>query len=106
MGYMALIQEESREGVTMRIHRFVEKRPTLRAIPTQDPAVTHYNIEKTDIHQLEIVLQNGATLVEPGALQYMSGQLQAEVIRHENKGFLARAVSSAGTGESAYTKVH
>lgn len=102
MGYLVPIQEETREGVTMRIHRFVEKRPVLRALPTQDPAVLHYTTETTDIHQLEIELQNGSALVEPGALQYMYGQLQAEVIRHENKGFLARAVSSAGTGESAY----
>lgn len=106
MGYMTPIQEDSREGVTMRIHRFIEKRPALRAIPTQDPAVLHYTIENTDIHQLEITLQNGATLVEPGALQYMFGQLQAEVIRHENKGFLARAVSSAGTGESAFATMY
>lgn len=32
MGYLVPIQEETREGVTMRIHRFVEKRPVLRAL--------------------------------------------------------------------------
>lgn len=102
MGYMVPVQEESREGITMRIHRFIEKRPAMRAIPTQDPSIVHYTIEKTEMHQLEIAMNAGAALVEPGALQYMFGQLQAEVVRHENKGFLARAVSSAGTGESAY----
>lgn len=102
MGYIMPIQEETRDGVVMRIHRFVEKRPIVRAMPTQDPAIFHYSMVQTDIHQLEIQLQNGSTLLEPGALQYMFGKLQTEVIRHENKGFLARAVSSAGTGESAY----
>lgn len=102
MGYMQEVQSQSLDGVTMRVHRFMEKRPVARGIPTQDPAVLHYITEQTAIHQVEIELTNSAALIEPGALQYMHGKLQAEVIRHENKGFLARAVSSAGTGESAY----
>jgi len=102
MSYRAAIQEETHEGVTMRIHRLVEKRLIARGIPTETPGALHYVTDKTDIHQLEIVLGGTAALIEPGALQYSYGDLRAEVVRHENKGFMARAIASAGTGESAY----
>ena len=103
MGYMTPIQEETRDGVTMRVHRFVEKRPVVRAIPTADPAApNHYITERTDIHQLEIELKNGAMLLEPGALQYLHGNVSTDVVRHEERGFLSRAIASAATGESAY----
>jgi uncharacterized protein (AIM24 family) len=59
-------------------------------------------MQPTDSHQLEIVLNNASVLIEPGALQYSYGSLRAEVIRHENKGFFARQMASAATGESAH----
>lgn len=103
MGYMTPIQEETRDGVTLRVHRFVEKRPMVRAIPTPDPAAPdQYITEKTDIHQLEVDLKGGSLLLEPGALQYMHGHIQPEIVRHEERGFLSRAMASAATGESAY----
>ena len=104
MSYLVPVTEEQHGNVTMKVHRFVDKRHVARAIPTADPAAPpHYIAERTDIHQLEITLNNGAVLVEPGALQYMHGRLTSEVIRHEpGKSFLSRAVASAGTGESAH----
>lgn len=102
MAFRTVIQEESFEGVTMRVHRYVEKRLVPRGIPTETPGVLHYIAEPTDVHQLEIVLDNAAALIEPGALQYSYGSLTAEVVKHENKGFFARQMASAATGESAH----
>lgn len=103
MAFRQLIQEESRGGVTMRVHRYVEKKMVARGLPTGIEGQFHYIAEPTDVHQLEIVLNNGAALIEPGALQYSYGNLEADVVRHEaNKGFFARAAASAATGESAH----
>lgn len=102
MSFRALVQEETRDGVTIRVHRFVEKRMVAKGIPTGVEGHMHYIAEPTDVHQLEIELDNAAVLIEPGALQYSHGSLTAEIIKHENKGFFARQVASAATGESAY----
>lgn len=96
-------QSETRDGVTMTVHRYAEKRLVTRGIPSADGLNTQYVAEGTDIHQLQIVLKGGAALIEPGALQYMHGRIQSEVVRHEaGKGFFARTIASAGTGESAH----
>jgi uncharacterized protein (AIM24 family) len=103
MAFRQLIQEETYGGVTMRIHRYVEKKMVARGLPTGVEGQFHYIAEPTDVHQLEIELKNAAALIEPGALQYSYGSLSAEVVRHEaNKGFFARAAASAATGESAH----
>lgn len=53
--------------------------------------------------QLRIVLDGGAALLEPGALQYSHGTLQVEVQKNAGAGnFLQRAMTAAGTGESAF----
>jgi uncharacterized protein (AIM24 family) len=100
--YKKLEQEEARDGVTMRVHRFVDKRLVARGIPTPDGTGMQYIAEATEIYQLEIELSGGKALIEPGALQYLHGKIATEVIRHEERGFLSRAIASAGTGESAY----
>jgi uncharacterized protein (AIM24 family) len=103
MAFRQMIQEESRCGVTMRVHRYVEKKMVARGLPTGVEGQMHYIAEPTDVHQLEIELSNASVLIEPGALQYSYGNLSAEVVRHEaNKGFFARAAASAATGESAH----
>lgn len=103
MAFRQMIQEESRGGVTMRVHRYVEKKMVARGLPTGVEGQMHYIAEPTDVHQLEIEISNAAVLIEPGALQYSYGNLSAEVVRHEaNKGFFARAAASAATGESAH----
>ncbi len=103
MAFRQVVQEETYGGVTMRIHRFVEKKMVARGIPTGVEGQLHYIAEPTDVHQLEIVLNNASALIEPGALQYSYGNLSAEIVRHEaQKGFFARAAASAATGESAH----
>lgn len=103
MAFRQCIQEESRGGVTMREHRYVEKKMVARGLPTGVEGQLHYIAEPTEVHQLEIELNNGAVLIQPGALQYSYGNLTVDVIRHEaNKGFFARAAASAATGESAH----
>ena len=92
MAFRQCIQEESRGGVTMRVHRYVEKKMVARGLPTGVEGQLHYIAEPTEVHQLEIELNNGAVLIQPGALQYSYGNLTVDVIRHEaNKGFFARA---------------
>jgi hypothetical protein len=95
--------EESVEAAGVRIekYRFVEKRLITRGIPTAEGGF-HYIAEATDIFQLCITLTGGAILLEPGALQYMHGKIESTVQQHEDRGFLSRALASAGTGESAF----
>ena len=103
MAFRQLVQEETQGGITMRLHRYAEKKMVARGLPTGVEGQMHYIAEPTDVHQLEIVLNNDAVLIEPGALQYSYGNLKIDVIRHEaNKGFFARQVASAATGESAH----
>ena len=95
--------EESAEadGVKIDKYRFVEKRLITRGIPTIEGGF-HYVAEATDIFQLCITLTGGSILLEPGALQYMHGNIETTVQKHEDKGFFGRALASAGTGESAF----
>ena len=56
MAFRQMIQEESRGGVTMRVHRYVEKKMVARGLPTGVEGQMHYIAEPTDVHQLEIFL--------------------------------------------------
>jgi uncharacterized protein (AIM24 family) len=100
--YRQPTQTQTRDGVTMTAYRYAEKRLVTRGIPSADGTSMQYVAEGTDIYQLEIKLDGGSALIEPGALQYMHGKITSEVIRHENKGFFSRAIASAGTGEAAH----
>lgn len=104
----APIETVTADGVTITSYRFLEKRQVARIIPAggtgpNGTPLTHVIAEATQIHQLGVELSGGALLLEPGALQYHHGRIQSEIQRHEpGKGFLSRAVASAGTGESAF----
>lgn len=89
------------DGVRIDKYRFVEKRLITRGIPTAEGGF-HYVAEATDVYQLGITLTGGGILLEPGALQYLHGKIETTVEKHEDKGFLSRALASAGTGESAF----
>lgn len=52
--------------------------------------------------QLRITLTGGSALLEPGALQYSVGKMTAEIQKNESGGLLRRAITQAGTGESAF----
>lgn len=104
--YRRAEHSQTYDGVTMAVHRYAEKRLVTRGIPI--PAETggttlQHVVEGSDIFQLQVQLEDGEVLLEPGALQYMHGRIDTSVIRHEpQRGFFSRAVSSAGTGESAH----
>ena len=100
--YMKLDSELSLDNVTMRVHRFVEKRMFTRALPTAADQPPQYIAEGKDVYQVEVSLKGGEVLLEPGALQFHHGQIESSVISHEGKGFFSRAIASAGTGESAH----
>jgi uncharacterized protein (AIM24 family) len=97
-----LQQAESRNGVKMSVHRYAEKRIITKGIRNPDGTTYTYVPEGKDIYQVQIELDNAAAKLEPGILQYMHGNLQSEVQKHEERGFLARAVTSMGTGESGH----
>ncbi len=99
--YRRLEEEVEGDGVKISKYRYVEKRVVTRGIPTAEGGL-HHITEMTAIFQLCIELNGGAILLEPGALQYMHGKIESSVQQHEDKGFLSRALASAGTGESAY----
>lgn len=61
------------------------------------------NVSRYLGRQLRITLTGGSALLEPGALQYSVGSLTAEIQKNEAGGFLRRAVTQAGTGESAFS---
>ncbi|MFS0735861.1 AIM24 family protein [Sphingomonas sp. 1P06PA] len=57
----------------------------------------------TATRTLRIILEGGAALLEPGALQYAHGALQVDVQKNDkNSNFFSRAIASAGTGESGF----
>jgi uncharacterized protein (AIM24 family) len=99
--YRKLVDEVEGDGVRIGKYRYVDKRMVTRGLPTEGGTV-QYVPELTDIYQLCIELKGGAILLEPGALQYMHGRIESSIHRHENKGFLGRALASAGTGEAGH----
>lgn len=56
------------------------------------------------LYQLAIELSGGAVQLQPGAMQYVRGAVQMETVGGGGGvgGFLRRAVTSAGTGESSF----
>lgn len=99
--FRKLDESAEADGVRIDKYRFVEKRLVTRGIATGEGGF-HYIAEATDVFQLCITLSGGSILLEPGALQYMHGNIETSVQKHEDKGFFGRAVASAGTGESAF----
>lgn len=97
-------QRQKTGGVTMSVHRYVEKRFTARMVPGADGISMHPVVEPTQISQLCIELDGDGVKLEPGALQYMHGRITSDVVANEpGRGFLSRAIASAGTGEAAHS---
>lgn len=88
-------------GVKIEKYRFVQKRMVSQGIASPD-AADNYLAETTNIFQLCITLKNGSVKLEPGALQYMRGNIEATIHKHEDRNFLSRSIASAGTGEAAH----
>lgn len=54
--------------------------------------------------QIKVVLSGGSAALEPGALQYSHGHLQATVQKNDpNSGFFKRHIQAKMAGESAYS---
>jgi uncharacterized protein (AIM24 family) len=105
------IDEAASAGVRFELYQFNRKSASLAQasvpMPTtqqgQSPVVWVVPGMPASARQLRIVLDGGAALLEPGALQYAHGNLQVDVQKNAGAGgFLSRAVQSAGSGESAF----
>jgi len=106
------LDEQQGAGVRFELYQFVRKSYAL-AKPLPVPAAPGAGANAAAIHvhaphaatarQVRIVLDGGAALLEPGALQYAHGKLQVDVQKNTGAGgFFSRAITSAGSGESAY----
>ena len=105
------IDDQSGDRVRFELYQFVRKTHALgapRHVPNASPSGSAATIHLHPPHavtarQLRIVLDGGAAVLEPGALQYARGKLQVDVQKNAGAGgFFARAMTSAGTGESAF----
>ncbi len=114
--YRTKIDEHVGTGARFELYQFQRKSYALGYGPTTNhmlpaPAgsqnsagygLSVFHPQATSARQLRIVLDGGSALVEPGALQYAHGSIQVEVQKNDTGGFFARAMRSAGTGESAF----
>lgn len=111
-GYRTKIDEQGGTGVRFEVYQFIRQSHAL-ATPaiTGGPAPTGGAASPIHLHpphpttarQVRIVIEGGAALLEPGALQYAYGKLQIDVQKNAGAGgFFSRAVTSVGSGESAF----
>lgn len=103
------IDEQGTGRVRFELYQFKRKSHALSTLPPPStttgtaPVIHVHPAHEATARQVRIVLDGGAALLEPGALQYAHGSIQAEVQRNERAGgIFQRAMTSAGTGESAY----
>jgi uncharacterized protein (AIM24 family) len=102
------VKIDERAGTGMRFELFQLARKVHSTLPVAVSAgansgLIHLpNPVAQTARQLRIVLDGGAALLEPGALQYAMGKLAIEVQKNERGNFLTRAIASAGTGESGF----
>lgn len=104
------IDEQASAGVRFEVYQF-ERKSHVLAMPMAPsttgsgtaPIIHVHPPHAATARQVRIVLEGGAALLEPGALQYAHGKLQVEMQKNAGAGgFLARAITSAGSGESAF----
>jgi len=109
--YRTKIDEQGSSGVRFELYQFTRKSHALgpsiylpmaaasQAAPMAQVVLPH----AATARQVRIILEGGGALLEPGALQYAHGKLQVDVQKNAGAGnFLQRAITSAGTGESAF----
>lgn len=99
--YRTKIDEKTGTGAHFELYQFARKSYAL-GMASEAGAIHVQPTHPRTMRQLRIKLDGGAALLEPGALQYAVGNLQIEVQKNEQGGIFARAVRSAGTGESAF----
>lgn len=106
------IDEQKSPGVRFEVHEFSRKAHGLGHQPVTVSGAGGAGAEggihvhlphAVSARQVRIVLEGGAALLEPGALQYAHGKLQVDVQKNSGAGgFFSRAITSAGSGESAF----
>lgn len=104
------IDEQAGAGVRFEVYQFERKSHVLNmplpaaATGTGTAPVIHLHPpHAATARQVRIVLEGGGALLEPGALQYAHGKLQIDIQKNAGAGgFLSRAITSAGSGESAF----
>lgn len=96
--YRTKIDERAGRGASFELYQFTRKTYALGVDGTAPTMLSG----PTTARQLRVILAGGSALLEPGALQYAHGKLAVEVQKNEQGGIFARAMKSAGTGESAF----
>ncbi|MDF0487216.1 AIM24 family protein [Sphingomonas sp. H39-1-10] len=104
------IDEQASAGVRFEVYQFERKShvlnmplPAASASGGTAPVIHLHPPHAATARQVRIVLEGGAALLEPGALQYAHGKLQVDIQKNAGAGgFLSRAITSAGSGESAF----
>ncbi|SDA14179.1 AIM24 family protein [Sphingomonas sp. NFR15] len=104
------IDEQASAGVRFEVYQFERKShalhmplPAASASSGTAPVIHLHPPHAATARQVRIVLEGGAALLEPGALQYAHGKLQVDIQKNAGAGgFLSRAITSAGSGESAF----
>jgi uncharacterized protein (AIM24 family) len=106
------IDEQASAGVRFEVYQFERKSHVLAMpVPTTTSSSSDGTVPVIHLHpphaatarQVRIVLEGGAALLEPGALQYAHGKLQVEMQKNAGAGgFFSRAITSAASGESAF----
>lgn len=98
MSHTQLVQEQSAEGLTLRIHALTH----VTRFSHQPGTGLSETREMDGRFTVEAELRGSGVLLEPGAFQYSVGQIQASVEQQQQGGFLRRAMATAGSGESAF----
>jgi uncharacterized protein (AIM24 family) len=110
--YRTKIDEQAGAGVRFEVYQLLRKSYALAKPQTAPiasgtggsaPAIHLHQPQAATARQVRIVLDGGAALLEPGALQYAHGKLQVDMQKNAGAGgFFQRAMTSAGSGESAF----
>ncbi|MBB6097526.1 uncharacterized protein (AIM24 family) [Deinobacterium chartae] len=101
MEHRKLSDSKRGQGVVFETHGYTR----LATTSVGGAANLHYARETGMVlSQLAVRLEGGSAYLQTGALQYMRGQVQMKTVGGGGGvgGLLARAITAAGTGESAY----
>jgi len=110
-GFRTKIDEQTSTGLRFEVYQFERKSHVLAAPVTKSggssggtaPIIHVHPPHAATARQVRIVLEGGAALLEPGALQYAHGKLQVEIQKNAGAGgFFQRAITASATGESAF----
>lgn len=101
MEHRVLSSRHDGQGLAFEVHEY----PRLAGGSVSGAPALHYAQQQgVTLKQLCVRLEGGRALLQPGALQYMHGQVEMKVTGGGGGvgGFLSRAVTAAATGESGY----